>query len=98
MTVQMRRYRLKEGTREAFQKVFLEVIVPLRQATGFKVLGAYWIGEREFFMVRGPRGLRGGGRGLLQPPGEAKGRPQPVPGGGGNPLGGEASLGNSPSL
>ncbi|WP_105318413.1 NIPSNAP family protein [Thermus tenuipuniceus] len=53
MTVQMRRYRLKEGTREAFQKVFLEVIVPLRQATGFQVLEAYWTGEREFLWFVG---------------------------------------------
>ncbi len=53
MTVQMRRYRLKEGAKEAFQKVFLEVIVPLRQATGFQVLGAYWIGEREFLWFVG---------------------------------------------
>jgi len=48
MKVQMRRYTLKEGAKEAFQKVFLETIVPLRQALGFKVLGAYWLSEREF--------------------------------------------------
>ncbi|GAB5603208.1 NIPSNAP family protein [Thermus sp. FJN-A] len=48
MTVEMRRYRLKEGAREAFQEVFLRVIVPLRQALGFQVLGAYWLSDREF--------------------------------------------------
>ncbi|TBH20518.1 NIPSNAP family protein [Thermus thermamylovorans] len=48
MAVEMRRYRLKEGAKEAFQKVFLEVIVPLRQALGFRVLGAYWLSERDF--------------------------------------------------
>uniref|UniRef100_A0A831U667 NIPSNAP family containing protein n=1 Tax=Thermus islandicus TaxID=540988 RepID=A0A831U667_9DEIN len=48
MKVQMRRYTLKEGARAAFQKVFLETIVPLRQALGFRVLGAYWLSEREF--------------------------------------------------
>lgn len=53
MTVQMRRYRLKEGTREAFQKVFLEVIVPLRRATGFEVLGAYWLSDRDFLWFVG---------------------------------------------
>uniref|UniRef100_A0A7V4A1S0 NIPSNAP family containing protein n=1 Tax=Thermus tengchongensis TaxID=1214928 RepID=A0A7V4A1S0_9DEIN len=53
MTVQMRRYRLKEGTREAFQKVFLEVIVPLRQAMGFTVLGAYWLSDRDFLWFVG---------------------------------------------
>ncbi|APD09413.1 MULTISPECIES: NIPSNAP family protein [Thermus] len=46
--VQMRRYRLKEGAKEAFQKVFLETIVPLRQALGFEILGAYWLSERDF--------------------------------------------------
>lgn len=44
----MRRYTLKEGARGAFEKVFLETIVPLRQALGFEVLGAYWLSEREF--------------------------------------------------
>ncbi|GLV47873.1 hypothetical protein TJA_10330 [Thermus sp. LT1-2-5] len=39
--VQMRRYRLKEGAKEEFQKVFLETIVPLRRALGFEILGAY---------------------------------------------------------
>lgn len=48
MTVQMRRYRLKEGAKEAFTRVFLEVIVPLRQATGFQILGAYWLSDRDF--------------------------------------------------
>jgi hypothetical protein len=48
MKVQMRRYTLKEGAREAFQEVFLKTIVPLRQALGFQVLGAYWLSEREF--------------------------------------------------
>ncbi|GGN02285.1 hypothetical protein GCM10007092_15690 [Thermus composti] len=46
--VQMRRYRLKEGAKEAFQKVFLETVVPLRKALGFEVLGAYWLSERDF--------------------------------------------------
>ncbi len=44
----MRRYRVREGMREAFEKVFLEKVVPLREALGFRVLGAYWISEREF--------------------------------------------------
>ncbi len=48
MKVQMRRYRLKEGARETFQRVFLETIVALRQATGFQILGAYWLSERDF--------------------------------------------------
>jgi len=48
MKVQMRRYTLKEGAKEAFQRVFLETIVPLRQALGFRILGAYWLSEREF--------------------------------------------------
>ena len=41
MKVQMRRYTLKEGAKEAFQRVFLETIVPLRQALGFGILGAH---------------------------------------------------------
>ncbi|WP_347240382.1 NIPSNAP family containing protein [Thermus sp.] len=48
MRVQMRRYTLKEGAKESFQKVFLETILPLRRALGFQVLGAYWLSEREF--------------------------------------------------
>ncbi len=44
----MRRYTLKEGAKESFQKVFLETILPLRRALGFQVLGAYWLSEREF--------------------------------------------------
>ncbi|MGC8967764.1 MAG: NIPSNAP family containing protein [Thermus sp.] len=48
MRVQMRRYTLKEGAKEGFQKVFLETILPLRRALGFQVLGAYWLSEREF--------------------------------------------------
>ncbi len=49
----MRRYTLKEGAKEAFQKVFLETILPLREASGFKVLGAYWLSEREFLWFVG---------------------------------------------
>ncbi|WP_337844495.1 NIPSNAP family containing protein [Thermus sp.] len=48
MRVEMRRYTLKEGAKEGFQEVFLGVIVPLRRALGFQVLGAYWLSEREF--------------------------------------------------
>lgn len=48
MTVQMRRYLLKEGAKEGFLKVFREVILPLRKETGFRVLGAYLLSEREF--------------------------------------------------
>ncbi|KIX84821.1 antibiotic biosynthesis monooxygenase [Thermus filiformis] len=48
MTVQMRRYRLKEGAKEEFLRVFREVVLPLRKEVGFRVLGAYLLSEREF--------------------------------------------------
>ncbi|MER3451915.1 MAG: NIPSNAP family containing protein [Thermus sp.] len=48
MTVQMRRYRLREGATEGFLRFFREVVVPLRKEVGFHILGAYLLSKQEF--------------------------------------------------
>ncbi len=54
--MEMRRYTLKEGAREEFLRVFREVILPLRQAHGFRILGAYLLDERTFLWFVGHEG------------------------------------------
>ena len=54
--MEMRRYTLREGAREEFLRVFREVILPLRRAYGFQVLGAYFLDGRTFLWFVGHEG------------------------------------------
>jgi hypothetical protein len=49
-TIQLRRYELVPGEREAFLQWWQERIVPLRKAHGFDVLFAYLIPDTDEFV------------------------------------------------
>jgi hypothetical protein len=49
-TIQLRRYELVPGEREAFLRWWQERIVPLRRAHGFDVLFAYLVPDTDEFV------------------------------------------------